>query len=144
MALKLALPPAMDETPFTTTGSLSLSHPFQVFFLEFICTFALVYVFFATTVDKAGSAKNAAPLGIGLAVMTGVFAEGPFTGGSMNPARTIGPAMAFGLLKHVWVYLLATLAGGASAGLLYDKLFLDAQPPVEDGDEFLDNLPRDA
>jgi hypothetical protein len=30
MALKLALPPAMDETPFTTTGSLSLSHPFQV------------------------------------------------------------------------------------------------------------------
>ena len=30
LALKLALPPAMDETPFTTTGSLTFSHPFQV------------------------------------------------------------------------------------------------------------------
>jgi len=30
LTLKLALPPAMDETPFTTTGSLTFSHPFQV------------------------------------------------------------------------------------------------------------------
>ena len=30
-ALKLALPPALDETPFTTTGSLTFTHPFQVF-----------------------------------------------------------------------------------------------------------------
>mmetsp|Transcript_36170 Transcript_36170/g.95114 ORF Transcript_36170/g.95114 Transcript_36170/m.95114 type:complete len:113 (-) Transcript_36170:30-368(-) len=60
MVLKLALPPAMDETPFTTTGSLSLSHPFQVFFLEFICTFGLVYVFFAGSVDRNGS-ESATP-----------------------------------------------------------------------------------
>jgi len=142
MVLKLALPPAMDETPFTTTGSLSLSHPFQVFFLEFICTFGLVYVFFAGSVDRNGTAKNAAPLAVGLAVMSGVFAEGPFTGGSMNPARTLGPAIAFGLLKHVWVYLLATLGGGACAALLYDKVFLDSQPPQETGDEFLEPLPK--
>jgi len=80
LALKLALPPAMDETPFTTTGSLTFSHPFQVapprassrtrpasagvscdavvfaqvFFLEFVCTFTLVYCVFATAVDKSG------------------------------------------------------------------------------------------
>ena len=36
------------------------------------------------------AAKNAAPLAIGLAIIVGVFAEGPFTGGSMNPARTLG------------------------------------------------------
>lgn len=132
MALKLALPPAMDETPFTTTGSLSLSHPFQVFFLEFICTFALVYVFFATTVDKAGSAKNAAPLGIGLAVMTGVFAEGPFTGGSMNPARSIGPAFAFWNFQDVWVHVIATTLGGVSAGCLYNFIFLDDVQPHND------------
>ena len=30
ITLKLALPPALDETPFTTTGSLTFEHPFQV------------------------------------------------------------------------------------------------------------------
>jgi len=133
--LKLALPPAMDEVPFTTTGSLSYDHPFQVFFLEFVCTFTLCWCVFATSVDKAGVAKNAAPLAIGLAVMVGVFAQGPYTGGSMNPARTLGPAIAFGQFKHVWVYLVATFAGGACAGMAYDKLFLtDAPPDKEDRD----------
>jgi|EP00802_Teleaulax_amphioxeia_P015739 aquaporin TIP len=134
LALKLALPPAMDETPFTTTGSLTFSHPFQVFFLEFVCTFTLVYCVFATAVDKSGAAKNAAPLAIGLAIIVGVFAEGPFTGGSMNPARTLGPAFAFGQFKHVWVYLLSTMAGGACAGLTYDKLFLEEIQPADSED----------
>ena len=39
---------------------------------------------------------------MGLAYTIGMFAEGPYTGGSMNPARTVGPAVAFGDLSHVW------------------------------------------
>lgn len=58
---------------------------FQVFLLEFTCTFVLVYTIFATAVDKAGAAKNAAPLCIGLAVVAGIFAEGPFTGKPVSP-----------------------------------------------------------
>ena len=65
----------------------------QVFLLEFICTFVLVYVIFATAVDRKGAAANAAPLAIGLAVVACLFAEGPFTGGSMNPARSLGAAV---------------------------------------------------
>ena len=42
------------------------------------------------TLRVSTAAKNAAPLAIGLAIIVGVFAEGPFTGGSMNPARTLG------------------------------------------------------
>lgn len=42
--------------------------------------------------------------------------------------------MAFGQFKHVWVYLLATLAGGAAAGLSYEKLFLDGVQPAEKAD----------
>ena len=48
-----------------------------------------------------------------------MFAEGPYTGGSMNPARTLGPAIAFGDLSHVWYYLLATFLGGIASALLY-------------------------
>lgn len=44
----------------------------------------------SVTGGASTAAKNAAPLAIGLAIIVGVFAEGPFTGGSMNPARTLG------------------------------------------------------
>jgi aquaporin NIP len=68
-------------------------------------------------------------------VLVGVFAEGPYTGGSMNPARTLGPAIAFGQFKHVWVYLLATCAGGACAAITYEKLFLEDTQPKEEREE---------
>mmetsp|Transcript_47834 Transcript_47834/g.119564 ORF Transcript_47834/g.119564 Transcript_47834/m.119564 type:complete len:248 (+) Transcript_47834:30-773(+) len=136
-ALKLALPPALLATPFTTSGSLTAAHPVQVFLLEFICTFVLVLTVFATAVDKSGAAKNAAPLAIGLSVVAGVFTEGPYTGGSMNPARTFGAAIAFWDFSHFFIYLFATITGGAFAGLVYDKVFLeDVQPAeAEDRDE---------
>jgi glycerol uptake facilitator-like aquaporin len=81
--------------------------------------------------------QNAAPLCIGLAVVAGVFAEGPFTGGSMNPARSIGAAVAFLNFKHLLIYIIATISGGVAAGLCYDKVFLeDIQPAeIEDRDE---------
>ena len=82
-------------------------------------------------------AQNAAPLCIGLAVVAGVFAEGPFSGGSMNPARSIGAAVAFLNFKHLLIYIIATISGGVAAGLCYDKVFLeDVQPAeIEDRDE---------
>ena len=55
--LRLSLPPSYLETPFVTAGSATAAHPIQVFLLEFTCTFVLVYVVFATVVDKAGAAK---------------------------------------------------------------------------------------
>ena len=55
--LRLSLPPSYLDTPFVTAGSATAAHPIQVFILEFMCTFVLVYVVFATVVDKAGAAK---------------------------------------------------------------------------------------
>jgi len=135
--LRLSLPPSYLDTPFVTAGSATAAHPIQVFLLEFTCTFVLVYVVFATVVDKAGAAKNAAPLTIGLAMTAGVFAEGPFTGSSMNPARTIGAAVAFLNFRHILIYLIATITGAICAGLCYDKIYLeDVQPAeLEDRDE---------
>jgi glycerol uptake facilitator-like aquaporin len=59
--LRLSLPPSYLETPFVTAGSATAAHPIQVFLLEFTCTFVLVYVVFATVVDKAGAAKVLTP-----------------------------------------------------------------------------------
>ena len=66
-----------------------------------------------------------APLAIGLAVVVGSFAAGPFTGGAMNPARALGPAIAFWNFKNIWVYLLANFMGGMSGAVIYENLFLE-------------------
>ncbi|EGQ63676.1 MIP family channel protein [Acidithiobacillus sp. GGI-221] len=42
------------------------------------------------------------------------------TGASLNPARTLGPAVAGVYFPHIWVYLVATPVGGLIAGLLYN------------------------
>lgn len=130
--LRLTLPPAFLDTPFVTRGSLTSAHPVQVLLLEFITTFVLVYTVFATVCDETGKAKNAAPLIIGLSVAVGIFAEGPFTGGSMNPARTFGAALAFFNFDHFLIYPIATLLGGMAAGMLYDKFFLEPQASDQD------------
>eukprot|EP00960_Hanusia_phi_P070873 767419-Hanusia_phi.AAC.3 len=70
-----------------------------------------------------------APLAIGLAMVVDSFAAGPFTGGAMNPARALGPAIAFWNFKNIWVYLLATFFGGIAGAVVYEKAFLEHQPP---------------
>lgn len=57
---------------------------------------------------------------IGLAVFLGAVVAGPFTGGSMNPARSIGPAVAAADLSGVWIYLCAPMLGAAMGMFLHD------------------------
>ena len=54
---------------------------------------------------------------------------GPFTGGAMNPARALGPAIAFWNFKNIWVYLLANFMGGMSGAVIYENLFLEVCCP---------------
>lgn len=85
--------------------------------LEAILAFILVSVVLQAAV--AGKAGPAAGLAIGLTLTTCILAGGPITGASVNPARTLGPAIIAGNLSQVWVYVVGTSVGGAVAGLLY-------------------------
>ena len=135
--IKSILPIEALVHPFVTLGSLSDKHGEQVFILEFVSTLIIGLVTFATVVDRERNmSDNAAPLAVGLAYTIGMFAEGPYTGGSMNPARTLGPAVAFGDLSHVWYYLLATFSGGIAAGFLYKyALGVDAETEQQDAEK---------
>jgi len=53
-----------------------------------------------------------------------ILAGGPFTGASMNPARTFGPALATGDLNDLWMYIVGPVLGGDAAGWLYEKYFM--------------------
>jgi MIP family channel proteins len=92
--------------------------------LEGVMTFFLVFVIFATAVDPRGAFNKIAGFAIGLTITMDILMGGPLTGASMNPARSLGPALA----AHHWtnhgVYWVGPLAGGVLAGWLYDSLFL--------------------
>ena len=93
--------------------------------MEIVITFALVYTVYATAADpKKGSLGTIAPIAIGFIVGANILAAGPFSGGSMNPARSFGPAVATGNFAGNWVYWLGPLIGGGLAGLIYGDVFI--------------------
>ena len=97
-------------------------------------TFLLVFVIFATAIDARGP-KNLAPLAIGLAVAVDQLVGIPFTGASMNPARSLGPAVAKWIWADHWIYWLGPLIGAASAGLAYKLVYLNGRARLaDDGD----------
>jgi MIP family channel proteins len=104
----------------------------QAFALEAIATFFLVMAVFGTAVDP--EAPRVGGFAIGLTVTAGILAIGPFTGGSMNPARSFGPAVATNIYEGQLIYWLAPIVGGLAAALLYDRLFLPrAAEPLDHG-----------
>jgi MIP family channel proteins len=93
--------------------------------LEALATFFFVLVLFATAVDEGQStSRSIAGFAIGLTFALGVMVTGPFTGGALNPARALGPALASSHWANWGVYWVGPLAGGFLAGLLYDSLYL--------------------
>jgi MIP family channel proteins len=117
-------------TPTVNMARLTL---FQGMLLEAVLTFILVLVIFGTAVDMR--AQKMPALFIGATVAADILVGGPFTGASMNPARSFGPALIGGKWDHHWVYWVGPLLGGAVAGLLYSTLFLprtaaEAMPEV--------------
>jgi MIP family channel proteins len=104
----------------------------QAIGLEAIATFFLVFTVFGTAVDP--SAPRVGGLAIGLAVTADILAIGPLTGGSMNPARSFGPAVASGIFEGQAVFWTGPIVGALAAALLYDMLFLRrGVEPVDHG-----------
>ena len=88
----------------------------QSFVLEMIITF----LFMLVIIDVAlGEQKIFAGIAIGGALAFLILFEGPISGGSLNPARSIGPAIASGHFEHLWIYLTAPVIGALGAIPVY-------------------------
>ena len=111
---------------------------FEGVVMEIVITFALVYTVYATAADpKKGSLGTIAPIAIGFIVGANILAAGPFSGGSMNPARSFGPAVAAGNFAGNWVYWVGPLIGGGLAGLVYGDVFIaSSYQPVADHHDY--------
>ncbi|KAM7253013.1 hypothetical protein ACFE04_025631 [Oxalis oulophora] len=95
---------------------------------EFIATSILMLVISAVATDHRAS-KDFAGIAIGLTVFVDAMVVGPITGASMNPARSIGPAIVSGVSKNQWVFVVAPTLGALFASLLYSVL--QEQEPFE-------------
>lgn len=91
------------------------------FGLEFILTFLLMFVIISVATDTRAVGEMAG-LAIGTTVGIGAFVGGPLTGASMNPARSLGPALISGQLEHLWLYLAAPILGAALGAFSYERL----------------------
>lgn len=87
--------------------------------MEFLLSFALMFVIMAVATDDR-VADGFAALAVGLTVGFCAMMGGPLTGASMNPARSLGPALIGGEWVAHWVYWLAPIAGAISAAHVYE------------------------
>jgi aquaporin NIP len=85
---------------------------------EALLTFFLMLVITAVATDTR-AVGEAAALAIGGMVALGALVGGPISGASMNPARSIGPALVATDLSSLWVYIVGPVAGAVLAALVY-------------------------
>jgi MIP family channel proteins len=90
----------------------------QSYLWEIVLTFFLMLVIMAVATDT-GAAGEAAAIAIGGTVGLDAMFGGPISGASMNPARSLGPALVSGDLHALWIYLTAPLLGAAAGALAY-------------------------
>ncbi len=124
LSLKALFPAALWESARGTRQMVSLDvTTAQAFALEGLATAILMLAVMGTTAD--GKGRRVGGVAVGMAYVVGMLAIGPLTGGSMNPARTIGPMIATGGYEGLALYLAAPIVGAVVAALLYRHLLQD-------------------
>lgn len=112
---------ALGQNGYGAASALSISAG-QAFGVETVLTFIFVLAILGVT--SKGEFTSTTGLVIGLSLTLVHILGIPFTGTSVNPARSLGPALLAGgeALSQVWVFLLAPLVGGVLAALVYQAL----------------------
>jgi len=101
---------ALFPTHATLGATLPAGPPAQSFILETVLTFLLMFVIL--NVSTGAKEKGLmAGVAIGSVILLEAMFAGPICGASMNPARSLAPALVSGNLSVVWLYLLAPLLG---------------------------------
>lgn len=99
----------------------------QAFGVEFIITFYLMFIISGVATDNRAIGELAG-LAIGATVLINVMFAGPITGASMNPARSLGPAIVSNHYKGIWIYLMSPTLGAVSGAWVYNMVRYTDKP----------------
>jgi aquaporin Z len=131
------------DTPLKAPLQLTGRHVGAALVVELLVTFALGYVVLNVATSKDHPNNSFYGLAIGGTVLAGAVSVGSISGGVFNPAVAVGVSTA-GLVSWsmLWVYLVANLAGGLAAGLVFrlvnpDDLASEASSPAAEPRESL-------
>ena len=117
----LALLVAWPDRPADLGATVPSVGEGSAFAYEAILTALLMFVIMAVATD-ARAVGAAAAIAIGGAVGLDALFGGPVTGASMNPARSLGPALASGEWTSIWIYLLAPVVGAIAGAFAYQLM----------------------
>jgi MIP family channel proteins len=121
LVLKYIFPSA---TSLGNTDPASFISNIQVVVIEGVLTFFLTSTVYQA--DVYGKAGPATPVVIGSTLAACILFGGALTGASLNPARTLGPALVTGDTQYLLWYLIGIFGGGALAGLVHGYVFRPA------------------
>jgi glycerol uptake facilitator protein len=103
--------------------------PIVALLAEFVLTAVLLIVVMSTAVyQRSPGGAMPAGLAIGLWIGCAVFLAFPVSGGSLNPARTLGPDIVSAAFPAAWIYIVGPLAGAAAGGWVWQYLKRGRQP----------------
>jgi aquaporin NIP len=102
----------------------------QSFLWELVMTAFLMFVILAVATDTR-AVGEAAAIAIGGTIGLDAMFGGPISGASMNPMRSLGPALVSGDLHALWLYILAPLVGASLGGFAYQFVRGEQPRPAE-------------
>jgi len=108
-------------------GTTPVGSNFQSLIIEIIISFLLMFVICGIATDNRAIGELAG-LAVGMTITLNVFVAGPVSGASMNPARSIGPAILTHMYEGLWVYVLGPLVGTIFGGFAYNMIRFTDKP----------------
>ena len=121
LALLVSLDPGLAEGTTTGANACASENVVNGLVAEIVLTFIFVLVVLGATAKTNGATNNFAGLAIGLALILIHLVGIHYTGTSVNPARSIGPALFEGgkALSQLWVFIVGPFVGGALAACVW-------------------------
>ncbi|OMO60598.1 Major intrinsic protein [Corchorus capsularis] len=119
-----------DVKPEAYYGTVPVGSHSRSLVIEIIISFLLMFVVSGVATDSRAVGELAG-IAVGMTIVINVFVAGPISGASMNPARSIGPALVMRIYKGVWVYVVGPILGTILGGFAYNLIRFTDKPLSE-------------
>ncbi|ERN09366.1 aquaporin NIP1-1 isoform X1 [Amborella trichopoda] len=108
-------------------GTIPAGSDLQSLVLEFIISFFLMFVISGVATDNRAIGELAG-IAVGATVLLNVLYAGPISGASMNPARSLGPAIVGNRYESIWVYVVGPICGTTLGAWAYNLIRFTDKP----------------